>query len=183
MSDTSIPYIVRSGKLTQTEYAHLHRWVYKNLGAPKVCQYCGDAGRNRYDWANVSQEYKRELTDWIRLCRSCHAKKDKLYRLEQDPYYQRMLKDIDETMTEDFVNKFDAIFKREQEEKLRDRALLKVLKVAREQGFIIVGLMDTTNSGGDELLVTNVKRKYGVNVSNGVLPLSVFTQWMNKRNE
>jgi hypothetical protein len=54
----------------------LHNWVQRNLGKPRKCEHCGTTQAKQYDWANISQEYKRDLTDWKRLCRSCHAKYD-----------------------------------------------------------------------------------------------------------
>lgn len=57
-------------------YRALHNWVEKRLGKPMVCAECGDDSRKRYHWANISSEYKRDITDWIRLCPPCHKKKD-----------------------------------------------------------------------------------------------------------
>lgn len=54
----------------------LHNWVKKKLGRPKKCEHCGSANQKQYDWANKSQKYRRDVHDWIRLCRSCHAKYD-----------------------------------------------------------------------------------------------------------
>ena len=54
----------------------IHRWVEKNLGKPEKCEYCKEIKAKIYEWANISQKYKRELKDWIRLCRKCHAKFD-----------------------------------------------------------------------------------------------------------
>ena len=54
----------------------LHNWVQKHLGKPKECEQCHTTTAKQYDWANISQEYKRDLSDWKRLCRSCHAKYD-----------------------------------------------------------------------------------------------------------
>jgi hypothetical protein len=62
-------------------YSALHDWVAKHLGTPDVCTQCGKnnlTGR-RIHWANISHEYKRDLTDWARLCASCH----KLYDLNK----------------------------------------------------------------------------------------------------
>ena len=50
----------------------LHDWVRKHLGRPKKCEHCGIENAKQYDWANKSREYKRDLNDWIRLCRKCH---------------------------------------------------------------------------------------------------------------
>jgi hypothetical protein len=58
-------------------YRGLHLWVELHLGKPMKCSFCGltriPTGYKRYfQWANKSGEYKRELTDWIRLCVKCH---------------------------------------------------------------------------------------------------------------
>lgn len=64
----------------------------------------------------------------------------------------------------------------------RDEALIDLIKRANELGFKLVGVMDnyTENEGDNVLMVTNIKKKYGVNVSNGLLPLSVFVKLMDK---
>ena len=54
----------------------LHNWVERHKGKPRKCEHCGTTTAKKYDWANVSQKYKRELGDWVRLCRKCHAKYD-----------------------------------------------------------------------------------------------------------
>lgn len=61
----------------KVSYRGLHVWVEKHLGKPQKCEHCGinkiPKGYKRYfQWANISHEYKRELTDWIRLCVKCH---------------------------------------------------------------------------------------------------------------
>lgn len=64
-------------------YRALHHWVKKNLGAPNTCEHCGKSGftRGQIGWANKSHEYRRDLTDWIRLCGFCHYKYDKIKKL------------------------------------------------------------------------------------------------------
>lgn len=54
----------------------LHNWVQRKLGKPNKCEHCLSTTKKQYDWANISQNYKRDVSDWIRLCRSCHAKYD-----------------------------------------------------------------------------------------------------------
>lgn len=61
----------------------LHDWVIKHLGKPRKCEHCQSTESKLYDWANVSQTYKRDLKDWIRLCRACHAKYDYKFRIEK----------------------------------------------------------------------------------------------------
>lgn len=58
-------------------YQALHTWVRKHLGTPKQCSHCQATHKKKYEWANISRQYKRELTDWVRLCTSCHRKYDK----------------------------------------------------------------------------------------------------------
>ena len=55
-------------------YSALHEWVKKYLFKPEFCQDCGIA--KPVDLANISQEYKRDLSDWEWLCRRCHMIKD-----------------------------------------------------------------------------------------------------------
>ncbi len=59
-------------------YNAKHKWVEKRLGKPHKCSHCGrdDLKHRQYHWANVSRKYKRELSDWIRLCVRCHKKYD-----------------------------------------------------------------------------------------------------------
>jgi len=66
-------------------YGPLHSWVKRKLGRPSFCIQCGIRGKHytrttkekvgkvwSIHWANKSGEYKRDLTDWIPLCVSCH---------------------------------------------------------------------------------------------------------------
>lgn len=59
----------------------LHQWVQRNLGKPRKCSYCGTTKANKYDWANKTQLYKRDLSDWLRLCRQCHIRYDRSHPL------------------------------------------------------------------------------------------------------
>ena len=54
-------------------YYALHAWVERNLGKPQTCELCGDTSDRKYEWANISGNYKRELNGWKRLCTPCHA--------------------------------------------------------------------------------------------------------------
>ena len=52
----------------------LHEWVKNRFPKPTLCSDClVDPPK---DLANISQEYKRDLTDWEWLCRRCHMVKD-----------------------------------------------------------------------------------------------------------
>lgn len=59
-------------KGNNVRYSGLHMWVRSKLGTPSECKHCGTTEAKRFEWANKSHEYKRDLTDWIRLCTSCH---------------------------------------------------------------------------------------------------------------
>lgn len=55
-------------------YPALHNWVINRLTKPTTCSCCGL--KKRLDLANISNEYKRDLSDWEWLCRKCHMTKD-----------------------------------------------------------------------------------------------------------
>jgi len=55
-------------------YLSLHEWVKNRLFKPDTCRNCNI--RPSYDLTNISQEYKRDLSDWEWLCRKCHMEKD-----------------------------------------------------------------------------------------------------------
>ncbi len=57
-------------------YRGVHNWVERKLGKPKTCSECEDNTKTYYEWANISGNYLRELSDWKRLCASCHRKYD-----------------------------------------------------------------------------------------------------------
>lgn len=74
--------------MSRNEYNRLHKWVQENLGKANKCEntkcvYPKKRKNNetllkvkKYDWANISGKYKKELTDYKSLCRSCHMKMD-----------------------------------------------------------------------------------------------------------
>lgn len=57
-------------------YSALHKWINKWFKKNESCEECGKY-TGWLDWANVSHEYKREVSDWMTMCRSCHAKYDR----------------------------------------------------------------------------------------------------------
>lgn len=52
----------------------LHKWIERQLGRPKCCSRCGVIGK--VDLANISNEYRRDVSDWEWLCRKCHMTDD-----------------------------------------------------------------------------------------------------------
>ena len=59
----------------------LHNWVTRHKGKPNKCEHCGCSDERKYEWSNISQLYKRELSDWQRLCVPCHSKYDREHPL------------------------------------------------------------------------------------------------------
>ena len=59
-------------------YNSVHYFVRRTFGKPTKCEHCGGTFSGRkIEWANVSGKYKRDRSDWIRLCARCHKKFDK----------------------------------------------------------------------------------------------------------
>lgn len=56
-------------------YRALHYWIERQLGKPNKCEHCLTQ-KSKFHWANKSQKYLRDTTDWIRLCAKCHKKYD-----------------------------------------------------------------------------------------------------------
>lgn len=62
----------------EASYYAKHIWASYNFGRPLQCEHClktVDSTR-KIHWANISGQYKRERSDWLRLCVSCHRKYD-----------------------------------------------------------------------------------------------------------
>lgn len=64
-----------SWKGNDAGYAALHYRVEKLRGKPTFCSMCDKTRAKRFEWANVSKNYL-DPYDYIRLCKSCHAKFD-----------------------------------------------------------------------------------------------------------
>ena len=57
-------------------YVSKHMWMSYHFGTPMYCEHCNTTKKRMYHWANVSGEYKREKSDWLRLCVPCHKRYD-----------------------------------------------------------------------------------------------------------
>ena len=55
-------------------YASLHEWANKHILGERKCTDCGS--KKNVDVSNISRTYKRDISDWEYLCRSCHTSKD-----------------------------------------------------------------------------------------------------------
>jgi hypothetical protein len=78
-------------------YTGLHRKLRILLNKPEFCQICGK--EKTTDLHNISGEYKREISDWIFVCRKCHShihrpigyRKNCLTNLNTKKNYQKLL--------------------------------------------------------------------------------------------
>jgi hypothetical protein len=62
----------------------LHGWTRRRIPKPQLCQSCNQ--KPAYDLANKSGLYKRDLSDWIWLCRKCHMESDgRMGNLKRNP--------------------------------------------------------------------------------------------------
>ena len=59
-------------------YLSKHSWMSRKFGKPDTCKLCKKSGLKgrQIHWANKSGKYFRDISDWIRLCASCHKKYD-----------------------------------------------------------------------------------------------------------
>lgn len=66
-------------KGNQVGYFGVHDWMTSRYGQPNHCEQCGTTDPDtRYEWANISGEYRRERSDFIRLCKRCHNNHDQI---------------------------------------------------------------------------------------------------------
>lgn len=56
-------------------YSSLHEWVKRRIEKPNSCAFCGVSGK-RIELANKSYQYRRDIDDWLWLCKKCHVKYD-----------------------------------------------------------------------------------------------------------
>lgn len=67
----------------------VHGWVKSRKDKPVLCEDCKK--KPSIDLANISGEYKRDLSDWKYICRSCHMIEDgRLDRLHNPEHYRKL---------------------------------------------------------------------------------------------
>lgn len=58
-------------------YIKAHNWIKKHKKREEFCEICGRKNRIRkLDYANISQQYKLYVNDWLCLCKICHIEMD-----------------------------------------------------------------------------------------------------------
>ena len=70
------PELTAHWKGDKVGYQGVHGWIRKIAGKPSLCENCGTTTAKKFEWANISSEYKRKRDDWKRLCVSCHQAMD-----------------------------------------------------------------------------------------------------------
>lgn len=71
-------------------YSGLHAWIKREYGRAEKCEECGST--EYVDWANVSQTYIKDISDWKQLCRKHHKAFDKKVKAENNLPKRRTLK-------------------------------------------------------------------------------------------
>lgn len=61
-----------SWKGVDAGYVAKHQWIRRKYGKADSCEHCGVLDAKKYEWANISKSYKRDISDWIKLCTACH---------------------------------------------------------------------------------------------------------------
>ena len=57
-------------------YEGVHTWMDRTYGKPEFCEVCKTTAKRMYHWANISDEYKRDRADWMRMCVPHHREFD-----------------------------------------------------------------------------------------------------------
>lgn len=56
-------------------YHGVHKWLKREHGKAFKCIFCRGSG-SRFEWANISGQYLRNVNDWLQLCHKCHNRWD-----------------------------------------------------------------------------------------------------------
>jgi len=64
-------------------YRGLHYWIERRLGKPTHCMFEDETCKGMFEWANIDGEYKRDLNDYVPLCRSHHRRLDNKRRRDK----------------------------------------------------------------------------------------------------
>lgn len=73
ISKTRINELNPMWKGDKVSYRGLHQWITNHYGKASKCEAISCNGKSKkYEWANISGNYKRERNDFMELCKSCH---------------------------------------------------------------------------------------------------------------
>jgi hypothetical protein len=74
-SDSKLGNLNPAWKGDNVGYVSLHDWIKRRKPKSMFCEKCGEI-TSKLDCANISGEYKRDISDFRWLCRRCHMKED-----------------------------------------------------------------------------------------------------------
>lgn len=60
-----------------SEYRVLHTWIQRNYGKADRCDFDPDHTSKKFEWANLTGEYVKDIDHYRPLCTSCHKTMDK----------------------------------------------------------------------------------------------------------
>ena len=63
-------------------YTAVHKRLRRDRGIPSLCEHCGTTTAKKFEWAFAGEGHERgtysaDLTEYIRLCTSCHLRFDR----------------------------------------------------------------------------------------------------------
>lgn len=69
----------RRWKGEEAGYVAKHMWIIKYYGKAHKCENpdCKSRNAKRFEWANISGNYLRDVSDYKMMCPSCHRKMDR----------------------------------------------------------------------------------------------------------
>lgn len=53
-------------------YNAIHMWIRRHFVRTTYCEKCHATVVKRFEWANLSGEYRRDRDDWMNVCSVCH---------------------------------------------------------------------------------------------------------------
>ncbi len=79
-------------------YSAVHKRLRKDRGTPSRCEHCGTTAAKKFEWAFTGEGHTRgawsaDLSQYIRLCTSCHIKFDHREEVMPDANLQSVLRE------------------------------------------------------------------------------------------
>jgi hypothetical protein len=77
-------------------YSAVHKRLRKDRGTPRLCEHCGTTTAKKFEWAftgagHTKGAWSADLSQYIRLCTSCHIRFDHREEVMPDVSFQSVL--------------------------------------------------------------------------------------------
>lgn len=59
-------------QVNKIHYRNVHIWIKSVKGSASKCT-INPLHKKKFEWANISKEYKFLVEDWVELCKKCHV--------------------------------------------------------------------------------------------------------------